>query len=322
VAGELVSGPSLVARAARLRVDAQGAEARSRFEAAGIPCLLLKGRAFAQLLYAPGEIRPYGDSDLLVAERDLLGAEAVLRALGYRSLNHRGGHVAPEPLHAEHWARERAHAAIDLHWRLRGSRAPAMLVFEELWHHSTEAEIGGQATRILDPVATALLCALHVAQHSRGAPGPRADLERAIARLCTPTWAAAAALATRIEAHDAFTDGLRLCPAAAQLADTLGLAPSASVGRRLSTGTGPWGATAIQWLIEQRRPRERLRIAVRMLFPPPPSMRCFHPLARRGPLGLLLAYLIRPAQVALRTPSALGHWHAARRPDNRQAPNR
>lgn len=306
----------LATRAGLLRVDAQGAEARSQFEAVGIACLLLKGRAFADLLYAPDEIRVYGDSDLLVSADDRDRAEVILGALGYRSLNHSAMHVAPEPLHAEHWARGRDHATIDLHWRLRGSHAPATRVFAELWRHSTETEVGGRSTRTLDPVATALLCALHVAQHGVGAKGPRADLERAIARLSTPTWAAAAALAVRIDAHGAFTDGLRLCPAAAQLADTLGLAPSASIGRRLSTGTGPWGATAIQWLIEHRRPRERARLAVRLLFPPPATMRRFSTLARRGRCGLVVAYLCRPSRVALKTPGALRHWRAARQADS------
>lgn len=302
----------LAARGARLRVDAQGAEVRARLEAAGIDCLLLKGRAFADLLYTPEEIRTYGDSDLLVAQHDLPGAEAILRELGYRDLGHSAMHVAPEPLHAEHWARESDHAAIDLHWRLRGSRAPAELVFSELWRHSKQTEAGGRSTRILDPVATALLCSLHVAQHALGAPGPRADLERAIVRLPTSTWVQAAALATRIDAHAAFTDGLRLSPAARELADTLGLAPSASVGRRLSTGTGPWGATALQWLLEQQPTRRRVRVAVRVLVPPPRTMRRFHA-ARRGPFGLALAYLGRPARVALKTPAALRHWRAARR---------
>jgi hypothetical protein len=296
-----------------MRVDAQGAEVRARLEAAGIDCLLLKGRGFAELLYAPDEVRGYGDSDLLVAQHDLPGAAAILRELGYRDLGHAALHVAPEPLHAEHWARESDHAAIDLHWRLRGSRASAELVFAELWAHSTEADVGGRTTRILDPVATALVCSLHVAQHARGAPGPRADLERAIDLLPTSTWVAAAALATSVDAHEAFTDGLRLIPTAAELADTLGLAASASIGRRLSTGTGPRGATALQWLLERQTRRQRLRFAVRLLAPPPGTMRRFHEPARRGRTGLLLAYVCRPARVALKAPAALGHWRAARR---------
>lgn len=304
-----------------MRIDAQGAEVRGRLEAAGIDCLLLKGRAFAQLLYAPDEIRVYGDSDLLVAEHDLPGAAAILRELAYRDLGHAALHVAPEPLHAEHWARESDHAAVDLHWRLRGSLAPAGLVFAELWAHSAEADIGGRTTRILDPVATALLCSLHVAQHARGAPGPRADLERALDRLPTSTWVAAAALATRIDAHEAFTDGLRLTPTATELADALGLAPAASIGRRLSTGTGPWGATALQWLIEHRDSRARVTIAARFLFPPPRSMRRFHPLARRGPLGLLFAYVCRPIDVAVKAPDAVSHWRAARTRRTRDSPS-
>jgi Uncharacterised nucleotidyltransferase len=151
----------LAARAARLAVDARGAEVRAALEAVAIPCLLLKGRAFANLLYDADELRVYGDCDLLVPESDRTRAEAVLTRLGFHNTSQRGGHLAPEPLHAEHWHRSRDSAAIDLHTRLRGSHAPAGDVFSALWEHKVTAEIGGRETWVLDPVGSAVMCALH-----------------------------------------------------------------------------------------------------------------------------------------------------------------
>jgi hypothetical protein len=304
---------ALQQRGDRLRVDAFGAEVHAAFQERGIRCVLLKGRAFADLLYDADEVRGYGDCDLLIAQHDRARAGTTLTDLGFRNLAFRGAHLAPEPLHADHWHRDRDAAAIDLHWRLRGSYAPADAVFSALWDRKVRSVIGGRETWVLDLAGSALLCALHLAQHPLGMSGPRADLERAIARLPDPVWHDAADLAVQIDALVALTDGLRLCPSGTERADRLGLADHATRRRRLSTGSGPWGATAIQWLLEPQRLRDRARLAVLVLFPPPRKLRHFTPLARRGPAGLSCAYLLRPFHVARKAPAALAYRRAGHR---------
>ena len=51
--------------------------------AAGVPVLLLKGAALAQVVYGNIAVRPMADLDLLVREKDLPAALGVLPALGY-----------------------------------------------------------------------------------------------------------------------------------------------------------------------------------------------------------------------------------------------
>jgi hypothetical protein len=305
--------PDLRAHGARLRVDAQGAEVRAAFARADIPCILLKGRAFAELLYDPDEIRGYADTDLLVPDGQRRRAEGVLHELGFRNRALRAVHVAPEPLHANPWSRAEDRSEIDLHWRLRGSHAPAAAVFDQLADHTVVLEVGGLAARVLDPAASAMLCALHVAQHPLGLTRPGEDLSRAVKRLDMDAWREALRIADRIAARQAFTDGMALTPAAGEIADQLGLPREASLGRRLSTGDGPWGATAIEWLLIHDSLRARARIAFLAVFPTPESMRKFRPRARTGPAGLALAYAARPLQVAAHTPKAIAHWRTTRR---------
>jgi Uncharacterised nucleotidyltransferase len=304
----LTQALDLAARGSRLRVDSHGAQVRRRFGEAGIACILVKGRTFADLLYDAHEVRTYGDTDLLIAPTDVRRAERILVGLGFASQRIAGADIAPEPLHATPWLRPRDGAAIDLHWRLRGSRAPAEEVWICLSERAEEAVVAGAPALVLDPAAVALVCALHVAQHSLDFAKPTEDLDRAISRLPGDTWAAAAELADRIGASEAFTDGLRLHPSAAALADRLGLGRRVTLGRELNAVSAPWSVTAIQWLADHERPADRIRFAWRVVFPVPTMLRLYSRLARRGGLGLVVAYAVRPFKVAARAPAAYLRW--------------
>jgi hypothetical protein len=61
----------------------KGAEVRSAFNDAGVRSVLLKGPAFARLLYPNARSRDYTDVDLLVDPARLETAEEVLRRLGF-----------------------------------------------------------------------------------------------------------------------------------------------------------------------------------------------------------------------------------------------
>jgi len=63
-------------------VDAFTAEVVGAFGREGIEVLVLKGQVLARWLY-PGEARPYGDSDLMVAPDDRARAVSVLERLGF-----------------------------------------------------------------------------------------------------------------------------------------------------------------------------------------------------------------------------------------------
>ncbi len=105
-----VADASRIARAAAWRLDVKGAEVRASLAAAGVPSMLLKGRAFAALLYTDGTERPYCDCDLLVPVGLAEIARAVLTDLGFA--------VRDGATHARSWVRERDRVWIDLHHTL------------------------------------------------------------------------------------------------------------------------------------------------------------------------------------------------------------
>jgi hypothetical protein len=213
-------------------------------------------------------------------------------------------------LHARHWRHTGHYLRVDLHTRLPGTWTPERDVWEVLRPHTVQMLIGGYAGLVLDPPASALLCALHRAHHPLSFEKPSADLQRAVERLDLATWRVANQLAGRLEATEAFTSGLRLSPGGSRLADRLGLAHSLPPIRRL-TASGAAGAALLEWLSGPAQSRERVHLVLRGVFPTPHTMRSFHPLARRGKPGLALAYVLRPAVVAAKAPGAVREWRRA-----------
>jgi hypothetical protein len=61
-----------------------------------IPVVVLKGEIFADHLYPRPDLRPFGDVDLLVPQRDFPRAQRVMSAAGFRlskpDLKHGGGY--------------------------------------------------------------------------------------------------------------------------------------------------------------------------------------------------------------------------------------
>jgi hypothetical protein len=55
------------------------------FEASGIRVLIIKGTGLAYDIYPSPELRPRGDTDLLIAEADLDAVQTIMRGLGYTS---------------------------------------------------------------------------------------------------------------------------------------------------------------------------------------------------------------------------------------------
>lgn len=93
-------------RARNFAIDALTAEVVSAFTGEGIGTVVLKGPVLARWLY-PGEVRPYVDSDLMVAPDDRARAVGVLERLGFAE------HLPwmPTPLSLDPGARRSAAAA-------------------------------------------------------------------------------------------------------------------------------------------------------------------------------------------------------------------
>jgi hypothetical protein len=159
--------------------------------------------------------------------------------------------------------------------------------------------VAGQSVTTLDAPARTLHIALHAAQHGRTWPGgPHLrDLDRAIAQLAPEVWREARDLAATLQATSAFRDGLHVTPAGARLARTLNLGGAPSVEARLRAGNAPQGALGWEQLAKAQ-PTEQVRIAVRKVIPSVRFMRVWSPLARRGRVGLAMAYVWRPIWLA------------------------
>jgi hypothetical protein len=291
--------------AANWRLDVKGADVRASLAAAGVPCLLLKGRAFAALLYADGTVRPYSDCDLLVEVGLRRRAEAVLGELGFAA---RSG-----ARHSAGWHREADDMWIDLHHTLPQLDGPPENVWATLSARATQIVVGGARTLVLDPAAAAMLTALHLVSHGSTAPGPREDLERALAQLDDDCWNGAAALARDLGGDAAMGTGLRLLPAGVAVAERLGLAWAPSVHALLHWSGAPWEASVWEAVMSASSHRARASLLAGFLVPSREFIRARSALARRGRPGLWLAYLVRPFHLTARAVGAFGAWRHARR---------
>ena len=302
--------------ASTFRLDVKGAEVRAALERAGIRSVLLKGPAFARLLYRDARSRDYTDVDLLVDPARLERAEEVLRALGFQRFDPEaavrrtdasvGRAVGVQGAsHATPWLHEQDSLIVDLHDSLPQCGAQASAVWAALAEHLVVEEIGGVATATLDRPASALLVALHVAHHGPGWGSPERDLAAAIEMLDLDCWRAARDLAVTLEAEAALGAGLGTSEPGREIAQLLSLPSEPTAARRLQWDGAPWSASVLESLITTRGIRHRTAIVARLLWPSPDALRRGSTLARRGPLGLLAAHALRPIQLLAGLPAAL-----------------
>ncbi len=296
--------------AAVAHVDACGAEVRGCFDAAGIEHLLIKGRAFARRLYREATERPYADTDLLVRHGEHQRAEQVLVRLGYRRKD-RGGVLGLAPY--SHTFERADGALIDLHWNLSGVTAAPEETWAALQQHAVELSVGGRLARVPGDAATALIVVLHNAHHGARWRSTQPDLERAAGCLDLPAWRAARQLAERLGAEEAFAAGLGLSAAGREIAQRLATDSAVSREYRIRADAVEYSAWALHRISAAHGTRQRLRMIAELIAPPPAAMRKFFPLARRGRGGLVTAYLLRPARLALSAPAGVRAYRRTRR---------
>jgi hypothetical protein len=306
--GRLSAGAGAAAQ--RLRVDYATAAVLRAFESARVRSILLKGPSLARWLYEPGDHRTYLDCDLLVPDEDFEAAAATLPALGYAPEVEEGAMPAWWREHGVTWFRDGDPAAIDLHRSLPGVHVDAATLWRCLAARTEPVEVGGFAGATLTVPGRALHLALHVAQHG-GVPRHVMELERALERADEQNWREAAELAYELDATAAMGIGLRFSPEGAALADRLGLPTDVPVEVALRAERVPEALTVERF--SQAPWGARAAILRHKLAPPATFMRKWSRLARRGRLGLALAYLWRPLWILGRAPGAVRAWLAARR---------
>jgi hypothetical protein len=266
-------------------------------------------------LYDDGAPRPYTDADLLVAPPDLPRAGLVLERLGFELRRDDRELVGIFEPHHQQWSRRGGTERIELHWRLAGIGADPLHVWSALSAGTEPIEVGGVTGESLDQPRIALVVALHAAQHGRTRGTPLADLERALDRFPEKAWSESLSLALELQALEAFTAGLRLAERGRELAVAMGVPESSSAWQRLVSARHPAGSTRLLEILDATvTPRDRLRMLLESAFQKPERLRGKSALARRGSLGLVLAY---PEHwlIAIRgLPAAIRAVTKARRP--------
>jgi Uncharacterised nucleotidyltransferase len=313
--GDRPLGSAVLDTALVLRVDGVTSEAVTAMRDAGIRALLLKGPSTVAWLYGGDAARPYGDSDLLVAPGSYSRAGEVLRELGFRPVTDLWYSDSQE------WVRGRDASCVDLHRSLIGAFAPPDTVWRELAGDTDTLRVSGVDVEVLCVPARAFHVALHAAQH--GVDGRRMleDLSRALRVADDRVWREAADLARRIDALPAFAAGLRLDPEGVRLAERLRLPGERLPFVALRAGPSIPVAIALESLADEQSLWARVRLLLRVPIPPPLYMRRWSAKhmtgwparLRRGPLGLVLAYLWRPIWILTRLPKAISAWRRARR---------
>ncbi len=284
--------------------------------------MLLKGPGFAQWLYDDPKGRFYEDLDLLVSPDSFLAAERELTDLGYRPEHSRlRPHERVE--HHDVWLRlDGIPARVELHRTLYQIPVPSPVVWEALSQNSRVIELGGTEIPVPSEAASALIAALHAAQHGVRWAKPMEDLRRALVRADDQTWGRAAELAGQLGVADVFAVGLRLAPAGGDLSNRLGLGDRSSRLALLHAATAPDTSLGIERLVSTRGLTARLRLVAQELWPSPTFMRLWQPLARRGLPGLTAAYMWRPIWLMAKLPEGWRAWRRAAAAAGREPPPR
>lgn len=124
-----------------------------RFNAAGIPVIVLKGIALAEFVYGKIGARPMADIDLLVKIEDAERAVALLLRDGFRE----GGKPELRPGFDREFRVEKellspnpASQMVEVHWRLTAPLFASRFVnYDQVWARATPVEIEQQKTLVL-----------------------------------------------------------------------------------------------------------------------------------------------------------------------------
>lgn len=290
--------PKAGAAGANLVVDSVTLEAISTLKDSGIRAILLKGPSIASWIYEPHE-RAYSDTDLLIAPDTATAATHVLRTAGYTS--HSADIEGDRPVHEIPLRRDSDGALVELHTTIPATQCQADLVWKTLSSETEQLDLRGTIVEALNEPARAFHVALHALHHRGESPRALEDLSRAIGLVDVEIWKQATAIARRLQSTDAFTTGLRLGPGGDTLVERVGLdGGTASLEVALRARGVPPESLAFDWFMTRPGIRAKATLVLRKTFPPPSRLRELSPLARRGTMGLALAYIVRPARLAVR----------------------
>jgi hypothetical protein len=297
-----------LATARRLTLEGTAARVIRALGDAGVRAVLLKGPTLSELY---GGTRHYSDIDVLVGPESAAAAEAVLGGLGFE-LRH-------DDPHSRIWSR--AGLDVDLHMTLIGAHADPARIWEALGRETEPFRLADTAVVGLNRAGRALHVTLHAAQHGTEEAKPREDLRRALDLYSEDTWTEAARLAVELDAQAAFWNGLAMEPAGREIQARLELTRGETrTETELRASTPPPTAVGLLRLAETPGLGAKAGLVWREAFPSAAFLRNWSPLARRGAVGLALAYVWRPIWMLVRLGPAFAAIMRARRVARKRRP--
>lgn len=141
-----------------------------RFDQQGIPAMPFKGVVLAASVYKSLTIRPAGDLDLLIFERDLKRASALLLDYGYelQTEAHEDGSPSIENYYEYHFERPSDGMVLELRWRLELTqpRYRHNLGMDWVWPRRQTVNLAGVDVPNLDPERSLLMLCMHASKHA------------------------------------------------------------------------------------------------------------------------------------------------------------
>ncbi len=228
----------------------------------------------------------------------------MLERLGYRDVEE-GMAVDEAPPHAHAFALDApagGHsrsgiprgANIDLHRSFHGIGASDAEFWRVVGADTDSICISGVDVDVPSEPARALLLALHASARTENAEKPLPDLDRALEQVHDEVWKAAHQLAIVLDAVPPFVAGLSMRARGVELLERLDLLGEADMRHSLYASGNTKVAAGLERLTATRGLAPKARLVARGLVPTPAFMRRWTPVARRGRLGLSLAYASRP----------------------------
>jgi hypothetical protein len=166
---------------------------------------------------------------------------------------------------------------------------------------------------VLTPPVRALNLVLHAAHDGIANRKSLAALARGLDVLPENIWMDALPVAQALQADESFGAGLRLLPRGATIADRLKLPVSKGLDVRLHAISPPPLAMGFASLSRINGFSRKVAFIMRNLFPTPAYLRFLFPIAARGPLGMVAAYVCRWAVLGRYALPSYRAWRRIRR---------
>jgi len=189
------------------------AELLGRLALHGVSAMPIKGPTLALCAYGDLALREFGDLDIVVRPSDLDHARALLDGWGYQPLarlSPTGERALRASDHHVPLVHERSKLMVELHWSLDNGRPGRYLDADWVWKNARTVSLLGRDVPSLSWSALLVYLCVHGAKHGFSRLGWLRDIAGVLAAAPEGELAAAAELASEVDARRRLALGVRL----------------------------------------------------------------------------------------------------------------